>query len=432
MSYSYINDAFNINNNNNLLFDNQKTKSDITYSNYEYFSSSLNNNSSNNNKNYSGIEIPYAIENNDSDKKNNDSDKKNNDSDKKNNLTKKNNSNSKLDIFNLNELSMSSYMENSYDNDETLLYSNNLFENDNNSTNLSCDLNGTNLSNLLNSEFLNVDETHDTPVENKLTHIDCINIFDNPEFFIDRDINFALRHISKCNICKKEIIKNKNNNNIQNKNKNKNANTNTNTNANTNQNTNTNTNTNTNANINSDIINNIVGQEIPVSNSEQAYLKSQMVTDYNRPISESLIDNNYDSLYDTSMLSNDEYVGNQSIIDALDTSKSENILNSILLEKQKEKEYFSNLTTNEEIILKNIEKISNDYNTTNNNISNNKSLLKNINNNLNNIIYLLNKKVTNAIENFEISFIHIVSVIIIILLLIDIFIRISKKKIVFY
>ena len=47
MSYSYINDAFNINKDNKLLFGNEKTKSDIVHSNYEYFTSSMSMNKNN-------------------------------------------------------------------------------------------------------------------------------------------------------------------------------------------------------------------------------------------------------------------------------------------------------------------------------------------------------------------------------------------------
>ncbi len=54
--------------------------------------------------------------------------------------------------------------------------------------------------------------------------------------------------------------------------------------------------------------------------------------------------------------------------------------------------------------------------------------LSNVNDSLSNIVYLLNKKATNAIINFEISFIQIVSVIIILLLIVDIYIRISDNK----
>jgi len=193
MSYSYINDAFNMKNNNNSKIDNMQTTNN-SYSNYEYFTSaSINNNQSSNNKppnnykEFSTVNVPYAIEDS-------------NDFDNKNDSIK-------LDIFNINELNIDNY-EAPYDNTLT-------------------SLDGTTLTNLINEN--DTKQVYNDNNNNlKLTHRDCVNIYNNPEFFSDNHINFSLKHITKCAVCKQEIIKNKNiinnnnnnNNNINNNNNN--------------------------------------------------------------------------------------------------------------------------------------------------------------------------------------------------------------------
>jgi hypothetical protein len=145
-------------------------------------------------------------------------------------------------------------------------------------------------------------------------------------------------------------------------------------------------------------------------------------------------DNSIGSLYDTpdfeSIYANDNLDGfsskvgipsmsqasnvrwEQNLLPNDESSYSENILNSILSDKAevlKKRENFDTVDLN--------------YNNTYNN-----GLINNVNDSLNNIVYLLNKKATNAIINFEISFIQIVSVIIILLLIVDIYIRVSDNK----
>ena len=169
MSYSYINDAFNMNNNKNIKFSSDPANNDIQYSNYDYIkspSSSKNTNFDNvddNNKScnkscnkikeFSMVNVPNVIDNND------------------------NYDSPTLEIFNINELDFNNY-EPPYDNN-------------------SLSLNGTNIANLLNDDQL------------KLTHRDCVNIYNNPEFFSENHITFSLKHISKCSMCKQEIIKSK-------------------------------------------------------------------------------------------------------------------------------------------------------------------------------------------------------------------------------
>lgn len=61
-----------------------------------------------------------------------------------------------------------------------------------------CNFNGTRLS--------------DIPQPTKLTHSDCINLYFNPSHD-DKNVSVALKHISKCDICKNYIKKKLNNNN---------------------------------------------------------------------------------------------------------------------------------------------------------------------------------------------------------------------------
>jgi hypothetical protein len=415
MSYSYINDAFNINQYNKNIYGNEKTKSDNTYSNYGYFTQSLTNNiSSNNQKEYTSVDVPYAIE--DSDNKN--YNKSNNNV--INGLNKENKINNKnLDIFNLNEMNMNNFLDMTSDNDG-LIYNNAIekqttpdFESiEKTNSAISYDLNGTNLLNLMNenntnniiyennvmnqTNEVNFDNNHGCESNIKLTHNDCINIYNNPEFFSYPDINFSLKHISKCNICKQEIIKNKNIINKMNCNAN---NTNTNTNNTNNNNSNINTNNN-NSNINTN------------NNTNNTNTNTNNTNNTNNNDNDT---NNYGSLYDTNTLNSDEYIEISKINSESDSeSEAENILNSILLEKEK-LDYFNNLNYSNDLLSNNKKE----------EIPSNPVIKDDIYNM--NIIDVINRKAINAIINFEISFIHIISVIIIILLIIDIGMRFNYR-----
>jgi len=59
-----------------------------------------------------------------------------------------------------------------------------------------------------------------TSCSNKLTHRECINIYNNPDSYKDLMLSQALKHVSKCKLCKEEIkksmlINTKNNNNTK-------------------------------------------------------------------------------------------------------------------------------------------------------------------------------------------------------------------------
>ena len=102
---------------------------------------------------------------------------------------------------------------------------NNNFKNYENFENIDKYNNYNNIENFNNSEVDNISydeikESEDnnlsgthltqliTQISNEkqlLTHRDCINIYNNPEFFTDKDISNALKHITKCNMCKNEI-----------------------------------------------------------------------------------------------------------------------------------------------------------------------------------------------------------------------------------
>ncbi len=99
--------------------------------------------------------------------------------------------------------------------------------------NCSQSLNGTDLSNLINNSNQSTQEQSaqsaqlsqqnnsgsnqiKVPQIKKLTHRDCIGIYTNPKSYSDDLIANALKHITKCSMCKSEIKKMQNNNLNQN------------------------------------------------------------------------------------------------------------------------------------------------------------------------------------------------------------------------
>lgn len=64
-------------------------------------------------------------------------------------------------------------------------------------------LNGTDLSNLI-SNTNQIKPPQNTQVK-KLTHRNCIEIYTNPKTHSDTTISNALKHITKCSLCKQEI-----------------------------------------------------------------------------------------------------------------------------------------------------------------------------------------------------------------------------------
>ncbi len=70
-----------------------------------------------------------------------------------------------------------------------------------------CDksLNGTNINNLLSGQGNQNDNSNKQRV--RLTHRDCINIYTSPKNHSDDSIGNALKHITKCQICKEQIKK---------------------------------------------------------------------------------------------------------------------------------------------------------------------------------------------------------------------------------
>ncbi len=114
-----------------------------------------------------------------------------------------------------------------------------------NNSNLS--LNGTDLTNL-------VTKKEEKKTIKKLTHRDCVNIYFNPSNYDDTSMNNAFKHITKCSLCKEEIKKNKNkrkdiSSEVQHSN-----------NVITTNNTANNSNSNTNSNTNNSNVNNIENQ----------------------------------------------------------------------------------------------------------------------------------------------------------------------------
>jgi hypothetical protein len=94
--------------------------------------------------------------------------------------------------------------------DNNINYKNIIFENVNNQYNTyNDDLAGTNLSNLENFDG-NLDKVDYPVVEKKenlikLTHRECIKIYCYPHKNPNNLINNAMKHISRCNMCKNEI-----------------------------------------------------------------------------------------------------------------------------------------------------------------------------------------------------------------------------------
>jgi len=77
-------------------------------------------------------------------------------------------------------------------------------------------LNGTNINNLLTNQTKNDrNDRHDKNDKNfndnkqksRLTHRDCINIYTKPTHYSDEDIGNALKHVTKCSMCKEQIKK---------------------------------------------------------------------------------------------------------------------------------------------------------------------------------------------------------------------------------
>ncbi len=77
-----------------------------------------------------------------------------------------------------------------------------------------CDksLNGTNINNLLYNQNnqgnqIKNENTNSNRSKTRLTHRDCINIYTKPTNHSDEDIGNALKHITKCTMCKEQIKK---------------------------------------------------------------------------------------------------------------------------------------------------------------------------------------------------------------------------------
>ena len=70
------------------------------------------------------------------------------------------------------------------------------------------------------NESLNGTDLNNNKIKNKLTHRECIKIYNNPNHNKNNDLTTAFTHISKCNLCKEEIKKNIVKNNLDEKIKN--------------------------------------------------------------------------------------------------------------------------------------------------------------------------------------------------------------------
>ncbi len=93
--------------------------------------------------------------------------------------------------------------------------------------NCSQSLNGTDLTNLINNSNQINQQNQQNQLSQpsqkssqikKLTHRDCIGIYTNPKSYSDDLIANALKHITKCSMCKNEIKKMQNNNQNQSQN----------------------------------------------------------------------------------------------------------------------------------------------------------------------------------------------------------------------
>lgn len=165
MSYSSLNDAFNINSNfentirglntfnpiNNTM-ENIKSSHDLNESNY-FRNSNNNSNTLNNFDRFTNSDISYEI----------DGIYANNDN---------------ISYESLNGTDLFSYVNKNDDSKNNLKTNSKTYSN----TELNTDLNS-----------------------NKLTHRKCINIYNNPDYYKDSTLSQALKHVSKCTMCKNEI-----------------------------------------------------------------------------------------------------------------------------------------------------------------------------------------------------------------------------------
>lgn len=188
MSYSNINDAFNINSNFENMMRGFGTFNPVNNT-IENIKSGYN---SNLNSNKSQFETEYH---------------------QKNNLSNTNN-NEQDNLYNSNSNFDNNQRHNSNKNISYSTY-NNIFDSSNDNVSWES-LNGTDLTSNKCNDILvsnsNSNSNSNSTLSNsnhqhKLTHRECINIYNNPDSQKDNILTQALKHISKCKLCKDEIKK---------------------------------------------------------------------------------------------------------------------------------------------------------------------------------------------------------------------------------